>query len=77
MEPAATTPTYTPEQIARAMAYVANSRQKEREKYQRNKEHRLAYSKAYYAAHKEAISEKHKVTYAAKHPKQEPSAPTS
>ncbi len=71
MEPAQA-PKYTPEQIERAMAYVANSRQKEREKYQRNKEHRLAYSKAYYAAHKEAISEKHKATYAAKHPKPAP-----
>lgn len=72
MENTAAAPKYTPEQIERAMAYVANSRQKERDKYQRNKEHRLAYSKAYYAAHKEAIAEKHKAAYAAAHPKAEP-----
>jgi hypothetical protein len=67
MEPATTAApatAYTPEQIDRAMAFVQHSRQKEREKYQRNKAHRLAYSRAYYAANKEAISERQKAAYA-------------
>jgi hypothetical protein len=67
MEPATTAApatAYTPEQIDRAMAFVQHSRQTEREKYQRNKAHRLAYSRAYYAANKEAISERQKAAYA-------------
>ena len=64
--------TYTPEQIQRAMAFVQHSRQKEREKYQRNKAHRLAYSRAYYAANKEAISERQKAAYARRNQQQQP-----
>ena len=75
MEAAATT--YTPEQIKKAMDRLERSRQVEHNKYLRNKEHRLAYSKAYYETHKEEIAEKHRQAYAAKNPKKvkEPEPP--
>jgi len=42
--------TYTPEQIAAAMAYREHARAVERAKYHRNRDHRLAYAKVYAAA---------------------------
>ena len=62
---------YTPEQIKHAMDRLERARQVEHNKYLRNKERRLAYSKAYYEEHKEEIAEKHRLAYAAKHPKKE------
>lgn len=53
---AAAAQTYTPEEIAVAMAYRDHARAVERAKYVRNKEHRLAYAKAYRTARKEAAA---------------------
>ena len=63
MNAAATT--YTPEEIAAAMAYREHARAVERAKYQRNKAHRQAYAKAYAAAKRAAAA-------AAKEPAQPP-----
>jgi hypothetical protein len=63
--------TYTPEQIKYAMDRLERARQVEHNKYLRNKERRLAYSKAYYEEHKETIAEKHRLAYAARHPKKQ------
>lgn len=52
----AAAPTYTQEEIAAAMAYREHARAVERAKYVRNKEHRLAYAKAYRTARKEAAA---------------------
>jgi hypothetical protein len=49
-------PTYTQEEIAAAMAYREHARAVERAKYVRNKDHRLAYAKAYRTARKEAAA---------------------
>jgi hypothetical protein len=74
--------TYTPEQIKHAMERLERARLVEHNKYLRNKERRLAYSKAYYETHKEEIAEKHRLAYAAKHPKKvkaatDPEPPTA
>jgi hypothetical protein len=47
MEATADAQTYTPEQIAAAMAYREHARAVERAKYHRNRDHRLAYARAY------------------------------
>ncbi len=61
--------TYTPEQIKKAMDRIEHLKDVEHKKYERNKAHRLAYSKAYYENNKDAIAEKHKIAYAIKNPK--------
>jgi hypothetical protein len=63
---AAAAPTYTPEEIAAAMAYREHARAVERAKYQRNKAHRQAYAKAYAATKRAAAAA------AAKEPAQPP-----
>ena len=56
MNAPAAAPAYTQEEIAAAIAYRDHARAIERAKYVRNKEHRLAYAKAYRTARKEAAA---------------------
>ena len=60
---------YSEEQVAHALAFVERNRARERAKYERNKERRLAYARQYYETNKERISEAQKAAYALKHPK--------